>query len=77
MLDGILKAVKNAKNRKSIEYYRNSISLIDRKFMNEVNDVYSVLHLDGYFDGVTIVKVIQGGFEEACDIIEWIKPIQS
>ena len=78
-LDGILilKGVKKAKNRKSIEYYRDSISLIDKKFMNEVNTVYDVLHLDGYYDGIKNVKVIQGGFEVAYDIIERIKPVQS
>ena len=45
--------------------------------MDEVNTAYDVLHLDGYYDGVRNVKVIQGGFEVAYDIIERIKPIQS
>ena len=78
-LDGILilKGVKKAKNRKSIEYYRDSVSLIDKKFMNEVNTVYGVLHLEGYYDGVKNVKVIMGGFEVAYDIIERIKPVHS
>lgn len=66
-LKGFLQArgVKLPKNRASIEYYQQSIGKIDRKMLNALNTVYNILHLDGYYDGITNIKVIQSGFEEA------------
>lgn len=78
-LDGyfILKDVKKPKGKKLIEYYRDNVAKIDRKLMNYVNNAYEVLHISGYYEGVTGVKVIQSGFEYAYDIIEKIKPAQA
>jgi hypothetical protein len=39
-----------------------------------LHSVYGVLHLDGYYDGITSVKVITAGIEEAYNIIDKIKP---
>jgi hypothetical protein len=75
-LDGylILKGIGKTKGRKSIEYYQKSISKIDKKLLNYLNNAYDVLHLSGYYDGITSVKIIQVGFEYAYTIIEKIKP---
>ena len=70
----ILKGIAKPKRRKSIEYYRDNSAKIDRKAMDMLNSVYNVLHLDGYYDGIKAVKVIQSGFDSAYEIIEKIKP---
>ena len=75
-LDGyfILKEVKPPKGKKSIEYYRNNVAKIDRKLMNYLNNAYEILHISGYYEGVTSVKTITDGFELANSIIAKIKP---
>ncbi len=75
-LDGyfITKEVKVPKRRKSIEFYRDNVARIDRKLMAHLNNAYTVLHLDGYYDGNVIVDTISSGFKSAYLIIEKIKP---
>ena len=75
-LDGYLitKDVKVLKRRKSIEFYRDNIARIDRKLMAHLNNAYTVLHLDGYYDGNVIVDTINSGFKSAYLIIDKIKP---
>jgi hypothetical protein len=59
--------------RKTVEFYRDAIGK-DRKLLNDFNSAYNVLHLSGYYDGETSIKVIQSGFETAHEIIDRIKP---
>jgi len=76
-LDGFLalKGVeKPKKSRKSIEYYLENIGKIDKKMVDRLNIAYKVLHLYGYYDGIESVSVVKVGFDEACNIIEKIKP---
>ncbi len=75
-LDGyfLLKDVKMPKNRKSIEFYRENTSKIDKKVLNCLNSAYNILHLDGYYDGILSVNVIKVGFKLAYTIIDKIKP---
>jgi len=75
-LDGylILMDVEKKKGRKSIEYYHEQVGKRDRKLLKELNDAYEILHLNGYYDGNTNVKIISLGFEFAYHIIEKIKP---
>lgn len=76
-LDGylLLKNVESSKgSRKSIEYYQRSIAKLDKKVLVKLNNVYSILHLSGYYDGITSVPVVEDGFEIAYDIIDKIKP---
>jgi len=75
-LDGflILKEVKVPKKRKSIEYYRDNIAKIDRKLVAHLNNAYTILHLDGYYDGIVIVDTINSGLKSAYTIIDKIKP---
>jgi len=76
-LDGYLqlKDIKpKGKERKSIEYYQENLGKIDRKLLNYLNSAYEILHLWGYYDGITNAKVINEGFEDAYTIIEKIKP---
>ena len=75
-LDGylLLKEVKKPKGRKSIEYYRDNISKIDRRLMLYLSNAYMTLHLDGYYDGNVSVDTINSGFKSAYLIIDKIKP---
>ena len=42
--------------------------------MNYLNNAYEILHISGYYEGVTSVKTITDGFELANIIIGKIKP---
>ena len=79
-LDGYLslKGVERAKGRgkKSIEYYQENVSKIDRKMLDHLNGAYHILHLSGYYDGIGNANVIKEGFEEAYKIINKIKPFE-
>ena len=72
----ILQGVSNSKRkaRKSIEYYQENLSRIDRKMLNYLNNAYKVLHLWSYYDGIESVSIVKEGFDEAYKIIEKIKP---
>jgi hypothetical protein len=48
----------------------------DKKPASFLHAAYNVLHLDGYYDGITNVKAIDAGFDAAYEIIEKIKPIK-
>ncbi|MFA6924535.1 MAG: DUF5618 family protein [Bacteroidales bacterium] len=75
-LDGyfILKNMSSPKGKKSIQYYQSNITKLDKKLLNYINNAYEILHISGYYEGVTSVKVIQTGFEYAYEIINKIKP---
>ena len=75
MLKGVEKP--NKKKRKSIEYYQVHISKLDGKMTNSLNNAYQILHLSGYYDGVTDSRVVDAGFDHAYTIIEKIKPAQA
>ncbi|MDR2692715.1 MAG: DUF5618 family protein [Chitinispirillales bacterium] len=72
----VLKGIEipDKKKRKSIEFYEYSVAQIDKKMLSHLKAAYSVLHLDGYYRGVTRVKIIEGGFDAAYEIIDKIKP---
>jgi hypothetical protein len=60
--------------RKSIEWYRENLTKLDKKLLFALNNVYSILHIDGYYEGLNGVRVIQAGFDYAEDIVRKIKP---
>jgi uncharacterized protein (UPF0332 family) len=72
----ILKGIKKTKRRKSIEYYCEHLGSLDKKLLRTVNNAYNILHLSGYYDGILDARVIKNGFDEACEIIDKIKPEQ-
>ncbi len=75
-LDGylILKEVRFPRGRRSIEFYQMHLAKLNRKLLAHLHNVYEVLHLSGYYDGLTSVKIVQAGLEEAYSIIDAIKP---
>ncbi|GHT69300.1 hypothetical protein FACS189452_09960 [Bacteroidia bacterium] len=61
------------KKHRSIDTYRRDVRF-DGRMLSDLNTVYDVLHLAGYYDEITYVPVIRGGFDRAYSIIEKIKP---
>src|SRR3984957_18804790 len=57
------------KGRRSIDYYTDGMSNIDKKMLNHLNNAYSMLQLYGYYDGYNNVQAILSGFEDAEFII--------
>ena len=62
------------KRPRSIEAYRESVAKQDKKLLNILNSAYESLHLVGYYDGSNNANLIKEGFDEAYNIIEYIKP---
>jgi hypothetical protein len=75
-LDGyfVLKDIPTDKRRKSIEYYQSNIAKLDKKLNIELKNAYDILHLSGYYDGITNANVIKEGFDTAHSIISRIEP---
>lgn len=65
---------KRKTERKSVDDYRSVLATIDKKVLTTFNDTYEILHLLGYYDGNTNVKVIKVGLDSAQSIINKIKP---
>jgi len=79
-LDGFLtlKDLKpKAKERKSIEFYQRNITRIDKKMLDTLNSAYEILHLLGYYDGITSANVVKEGFNHAYALIDKIKPSEN
>jgi hypothetical protein len=75
-LKGIpMPAKRNVKKKhRSIDMYKQEAGRLDGKMLANLNTAYSVLHLDGYYDGVTDAIIIRRGFAVAYEMIEKIKP---
>ena len=76
-LDGflLLKGIKaKGKERKLVEFYQRNITKIDKKMLNIFVSAYQILHLSGYYDGITKADVIKSGFDDAYTLINKIKP---
>jgi hypothetical protein len=69
-----IRGVPKRRGRKSIEYYRSILSTMDKRLLKHLNSGYHVLHLDGYYDGVSDINVIEAGFDNAISIISTLKP---
>ena len=69
-----IKKIPKKRGRKSIDYYRENLGKIDKKLLNNLNNGYELLHLSGYYDGLTNIKAIEGGMEDAMAIIAVLKP---
>jgi uncharacterized protein (UPF0332 family) len=70
----VARGIEQKKGRKSIEYYTANIGKYDKKLLNNLNSVYTILHLAGYYDGTQDARAVQSGFENAYEIIDKIKP---
>ncbi len=71
-----LKGIEVPIGRKSIKFYKENISKLDKKMTVRLNGAYDTLHLAGYYDGNLNPNIIKEGFKEAMEIISSIKPVQ-
>ncbi len=70
----LIKGVEIPKGRKKVGFYEREIYRIDKKLGKYFDNAYDILHLYGYYDGNTSVKLVKEGFDIANVIIEKIKP---
>jgi hypothetical protein len=72
----IMKGVQlpGKKQQKSFALYEYTIAQIDKKMLSILKSAYGVLHIAGYYHGVTSVDTIKSGFDAAYYIIDKIKP---
>jgi hypothetical protein len=69
-----IKGVPKKRGRKSIEYYKSILSVMDKKLSKHLNNGYEVLHLYGYYEGGLRVDSIEIGFDDAISIVNALKP---
>ena len=60
--------------RKSIFYYQEILSEMDKKLLKHLDNGYEVLHLYGYYDGGSKIQSIESGLDDAISIITALKP---
>lgn len=72
-----IKGVPKRKGRKSIEYYKEVLSKMDKKLLNYLNNGYEILHLYGYYEGGKKAADIASGFDDAISIINALKPFST
>mgnify|MGYP001547672117 CR=1 FL=1 len=61
--------LENKKTRKSVEWYQQELSRLDKKINSRFATAYQILHLDMGYDGTRSAKLAQLGMEEAEKII--------
>jgi len=59
--------------RMDILIYRNYLTKENKKMLNELDNIYSILHLYGGYDGFGKYTIIQEGLNSAIAIINWVK----
>ena len=64
------------KGRKSVEWYQEELSKMDKKISFTFNTAYTLLHLEMGYDGVPSAKVAKLGLEEAEKVIKWVETKQ-
>lgn len=70
-LDGLLGQKK--KGRKSVEWYKEELSKLDKKILFRFNALYDTLHLAMAYDGNLSVDVSKSGLTEAESLINWVE----
>ncbi len=69
-----IKDVPKRRGRKSIFYYQEILSGMDKKLLKHLNNGYEVLHLYGYYDGGSKIETLETGLNDAVSIITALKP---
>jgi hypothetical protein len=70
-LDQLLQVKK--KGRMEVKWYKEQLSKMDKKVLNNFVAAYDTLHLAMGYDGNSSVKVAQAGLEQAEYIINWVE----
>ena len=64
---------KKTKGRKSVEWYQNELSKVDKKALTTFNDAYDTLHLAMSYDGNRSADVSKTGIKLAESLINWVE----
>ncbi|MCF2487278.1 DUF5618 family protein [Dyadobacter sp. CY347] len=64
---------KKTKGRKSVEWYQNELSKVDKKVLTTFNDAYDTLHLAMSYDGNRSADVSKTGIKLAESLINWVE----
>jgi hypothetical protein len=75
---GVLVAIdafvgKTSKGRKHVDWYKEQLSVLDKKLLTSFEAAYDTLHLSMSYDGNPSVKVAKAGLEDAEAIILWLE----
>jgi len=76
--NGVLEALdvlitEKLKGRKSVSWYKEKISKMDKKVLNTFISAYDILHLSMGYDGIPSAKIANTGLEYAEQIIDWVE----
>ncbi|MGJ7033377.1 DUF5618 family protein [Niabella hirudinis] len=61
------------KGRKNVEWYRDQLSLENKKMLSYFVSAYDTLHLAMGYDGNPNAKVAKAGLDDAERIIKWVE----
>ncbi len=61
--------------RVNVDDYRKRLTSLNKKVLNAFNTAYGLLHIDGYYEGMTSYDAIRVGMNAAMDLINEIKPV--
>jgi len=73
-LDGLFGTKK--KGRKSVDWYQEELSKVDKKILTSFNSAYNMLHLLMGYDGELNADAAVVGIKEAEKIIRWVETKQ-
>jgi len=76
--NGVLEAldaliIEKLKGRKSVSWYKEKLSKLDKKVLNAFISAYDILHLSMGYDGIPSAKIANTGLEYAEQIIDWVE----
>ena len=66
---------KKKSSRTNAKDFELRLAQLDKKILNEFKTTYEVLHLSGYYEGLTKYGVIREGIDSAINIVNKIKPV--
>ncbi len=69
-LDTVFHVRKDRRTRVDINAYEDAVAKRDRKLLSWVSDGYDVMHLSMTYDGVSVKKICDSGFDIAEKIID-------
>ena len=76
--NGVLEALdalitEKLKGRKSVSWYKEKLSKLDKKVLNAFISAYDILHLSLGYDGIPDASIAKIGLERAEYIIDWVE----
>ena len=66
---------KKKNSRTNVKDFDSRLAMLDKKMLSEFKTTYQVLHLDGYYEGLTTYDTIRSGMDSANRIVNKIRPV--